>query len=203
MRRSSWLAGTILLLTAGLATACTNGDTPPQGGDGPWALDGLAATSVDGPIQRSIDAPPSKGVAKILGVAGISGTNVILSVRDGACQVALLPAVLTESTTTAPTSLGSPRPAGRTGSSDSRQEFPGTILEGKYTLASARLDPFKFATVGCSEKAMTVRIEGVGEASMQKKSGDSLQLWKESQDAVLAVGFPEAIHGPVLEHSTS
>ncbi|RKT18984.1 hypothetical protein BX285_3424 [Streptomyces sp. 1114.5] len=115
MRRSNRLVGTALLPTAGLATARTGGGTAPQGGDGPWALNGLVATSASEPIQRSIDARPSKGAAKVLGIAGISGTDVILSVRDGACQVALLPDSLTEPTTTAPTSLGSPRPTGRTG----------------------------------------------------------------------------------------
>ncbi|MFI8462132.1 hypothetical protein ACIGG8_42890, partial [Kitasatospora sp. NPDC085464] len=70
--------------------------------------------------------PPSKGAAKILGIARIADTDVILSVKDGACQAALLPASLAEPTTTAPTSVGSPRPAGHT-FSDAHEEFPGTI----------------------------------------------------------------------------
>lgn len=204
MRRSSRLAGAALLLIAGLAAACTDGGTAPQGGDGPWALNGLAPAPIGAPVQNSIDAPPSKGAAKILGVAALSGTDVVLSVRDGTCQVALLPDSLTEPTTTAPTSLGSPRPAGRTGSSDSHQKFPGNVLEGKYTLASSQMQPFTFATVGCSEKAMTVKIEGAGESSqMKNKSGDSLRFWQEGQSVVLAVGLPEAIHRPGSEHRTS
>ncbi|MEU9045232.1 MULTISPECIES: hypothetical protein [unclassified Kitasatospora] len=153
------------------------------------------ATPVGASIQGSIDAPPFKGVAKILGVAGISGTDVVLSVRDGVCQVALLPGSLAEPTTAAQTVLGSSRPAGDTGSSDAHQQFPGTVLDGKYTVATARMEPFTFATVGCSEKAMAVRMEGVGDsAALQKKAGDSLQLWREAQGAVIAVGLPEAIH---------
>ncbi|MFI5645474.1 hypothetical protein [Kitasatospora sp. NPDC051705] len=159
-------------------------------------LDGLAATQAGVPIQRSIDLLPSEGAAKILGVAEISGTDVVLWVRGGVCQVALLPDSLTEPTATAPTAVGAPRPAGHAGSSDAHQEFPGTVLDGKYTAASAQLQPFRFATVGCSEKAMSVKIEGVGNSLPAKKSGDSLQLWREGQNAVLAVGLPEAIHGP-------
>ncbi|MFJ9461601.1 hypothetical protein ACIRST_41840 [Kitasatospora sp. NPDC101447] len=160
------------------------------------------ATSASEPIQRSIDAPPSKGAAKILGIAGIADTDVILSVKDGACQAALLPASLAEPTTTAPTSVGSPRPAGHA-FSDAHKEFPGTILDGKYTVASAQLQPYQFATVGCSEKAMAVKIEGVGESLPMKKSGDSLQLWREGQNAVIVVGLPEAIHGPAPKQSAS
>ncbi|MFJ3787096.1 hypothetical protein [Kitasatospora sp. NPDC090091] len=202
MRRSSRLAGTALLLTAGLATACTSGGTKPQGRDEPWALNGLAATSASVPIQRSIDLMPTEGAAKILGVAEISGTDVVLWVRGGACNVALLPDSLTAPTATAPTSVGSPRPTGH-GSSDAHQEFPGTILDGKYTTASARMDPFQFATVGCSEKAMTVKIEGIGESAPVKKAGDSLQLWREGSNAVIAVGLPEAIRGPGPGHGSS
>ncbi|MFF2078379.1 hypothetical protein ACFVXG_26935 [Kitasatospora sp. NPDC058162] len=196
MRRSSRLAGAALLLTVGLATACTGGGgTGPQGGDGPWALNGLAATSASVPVQRTIDLLPAEGTAKILGVAEISGTDVILSVRGGVCQVTLLPDSLTEPTTTAPASVGAPRPAGHVGASDAHQDFPGTVLDGKYTVGSAQLQPFQFATVGCSEKAMAVRIEGIGESSPAKKSGDSLLIWRQGQDAVIAVGLHEAIHG--------
>ncbi|WP_406192367.1 hypothetical protein OH807_00800 [Kitasatospora sp. NBC_01560] len=165
-------------------------------------MDGLVATSVDAPIQRSIDAPPSTGVAKILGTAGIAGTDVILSLRDGTCQVALLPTSLSEPTAAAPASVGSPRPAGHA-FSDTHQEFPGKILDGKYTAASTRLDPFQFATVGCSEKAMAVKIEGTGGSVPVKKSGDSLHLWREGQGTVFIVGLPEAIHWPAPEQSSS
>ncbi|WP_459651169.1 hypothetical protein [Kitasatospora sp. Ki12] len=165
-------------------------------------LNGLVATSAGAPIQRSIDAPPSQGTAKILGIAGIADTDVILSVKDGVCQVALLPAALTEPTTTAPASVGSPRPAGHN-SSDAHEEFPGTVLDGKYTAASARLEPFQFATVGCSEEAMAVTVEGIGESLPVKKAGDSLRLWREGQNAVIAVGLPEAVRGPAPKQSTS
>ncbi|MFF7993408.1 hypothetical protein ACFZDG_26880 [Kitasatospora xanthocidica] len=202
MRRSRRLASTVLLLTAGIATACTSEGTQPHGGDGPWTLNGLVATAAGATIQRSIDAPPSKGTAKILGIAGVADTDVILSVKDGVCQVTPLPASLTEPTGTAPTSVGAPRPAGHA-SSDAHQEFPGTILDGKYTAASAQLQPFQFATVGCSEKAMAVQIEGIGGALPMKKSGDSLQVWREGQNAVIAVGLPEAIHGQAPKQSTS
>ncbi|MFB7616494.1 hypothetical protein [Kitasatospora sp. NPDC056181] len=198
MRRSSRFVGAVVLLaSAALAAACTSSGKAPQAEDAPWALDGLAATSAGLPIQGSVDAPPAKGVAKILGVAEVAGTNVVLAVRNGNCQVSLLPDRLTEPTTTAPASVGSQRPAVGSVFSDSHQEFPGNVLAGKYTQASAQISPFKFTAVGCSEKAMVARVEGVGESvEIRNKAGDSLRSWREGQDAVLTVGAPEAVSRP-------
>ncbi|MFD9591976.1 hypothetical protein ACFWA9_04355 [Kitasatospora sp. NPDC059973] len=195
----------VVLATAALATACTSSGTAPRAENAPWTLDGLAATPVDLPIQGSVDAPPAKGVAKILGIAEIAGTDVVLAVRNGTCQVSLLPDQLTEPASTAPATIGSQRPAAVAGAfSDAHQEFPGSVLAGKYTQASGQISPFKFTTVGCSEKAMVARIEGVdGTVEIRKKAGDSLKSWREGQDAVLAVGASEAIRQPAPASDTS
>ncbi|MBD0693020.1 hypothetical protein BG452_40040 [Streptomyces sp. CBMA123] len=195
MRRSSRFLGAVsLVATAVLAAACTDDGTAPQQGSGPWFLDATAAAPADAVVQRSIDAPPAKGTAKILGIADVSGTSVVLSVRNGTCQVALLPDGLTEPTSTAPDSVGSPRPSASS-FADTHGDFPGNVLAGTYTQASAQLIPFKFMTLGCGEKAMTVKMEGIGSsAQVQKKTGDSLRSWKNGTDVVLAVGTPEAIH---------
>ncbi|MFD5466070.1 hypothetical protein ACFWIQ_25025 [Kitasatospora sp. NPDC127059] len=120
--------------------------------------------------------------------------TVVLAVRNGSCQVALLPDGLAEPTATAPDSVGSSRPA--PGSfADTHVDFPGKVLAGTYTVASAQLSPFTFTTLGCGEKAMTVKVEGIGgSAQVHRRSGDSLRSWKDGADVVLAVGTPEAIH---------
>ncbi|MFJ2191850.1 hypothetical protein ACIOJE_28595 [Kitasatospora sp. NPDC087861] len=123
-------------------------------------MDGLAATSAAPAVQRSIDALPARGTAKILGIAEVSGIDVVLAIRNGTCQVSLLPDGLAEPTSTAPDSLGSQRPTVGGGFSDAHRDFPGSVLAGTYTQASAEMTPFTFVTVGCSEKAMAVRIEG-------------------------------------------
>ncbi|MFE5586915.1 hypothetical protein [Kitasatospora sp. NPDC056531] len=194
MRQSSRLLGTVsLVATAVLAAACTDDGTAPQQESGSWFLDATAAAPADAVIQHSIDAPPAKGTAKILGIADVSGTSVVLSVRNGTCQVALLPDGLTEPTATAPDSVGSPRPTASS-FADTHVDFPGNVLAGTYTQASAQLSPFKFMTLGCGEKAMTVKMEGIGSsAQVHKKTGDSLRSWKNGPDVVLAVGTPEAI----------
>ncbi|MFI9323250.1 hypothetical protein ACIGXI_26205 [Kitasatospora aureofaciens] len=185
-----------LVATAVLTAACTDHGTTPQQQSGPWLLDATAAAPVDSVVQRSIDAPPAKGTAKILGIADVSGTSVVLAVRNGTCQVALLPDGLTEPTTTAPDSFGSERPTASS-SADTHLVFPGNVLAGIYTQASAQLVPFKFMTLGCGEKAMTVKIEGIGSsAQVKKKTGDSLRSWKNGPDVLLAVGTPEAIQAP-------
>ncbi|MFF9646241.1 hypothetical protein [Kitasatospora aureofaciens] len=193
MRRSSRFLGAVsLVATAVLTAACTDDGTPPQQQSGPWFLDATAAAPVDSVVQRSIDAPPAKGTAKILGIADVSGTSVVLSVRNGTCEVALLTDGLTEPTATAPDSVGSPRPTAS--SADTHVDFPGNILAGTYTQASAQLVPFKFMTVGCGEKAMTVKVEGIGSSTqVEKKTGDSLRSWKNGTDVVLTVGTPEAV----------
>ncbi|MFF1796243.1 hypothetical protein ACFVXQ_18820 [Kitasatospora sp. NPDC058263] len=195
----------VVLATAALATACTSGGTTPQAENEPWTLDGLAAAPVDLPIQGSVDAPPAKGVAKILGVAEIAGTDVVLAVRNDTCQVSLLPDRLTEPTSTTPATVGAQRPAVTGGAfSNGHQEFPGSVLLGKYTQASGRISPFKFTTLGCSEKAMVARIEGVGgTVEIGKKAGDSLKFWREGQGAVLAVGDSEAIRQSAPASDTS
>ncbi|MFB8236855.1 hypothetical protein ACFC58_09910 [Kitasatospora purpeofusca] len=121
---------------------------------------------------------------------------MVLTVRNDTCQVAFLTAPLTEAAATAPTSVGARRPTGSV-YSDSHQGFPGNVLTGKYTLASAQFPPFEFVTVGCSEKAMTVRVEGAGtSAEARNKAGDSLKTWRDGQDIVVTVGRPEAIRRP-------
>ncbi|MFH9353815.1 hypothetical protein [Kitasatospora sp. NPDC017646] len=180
-----------LVATAVLAAACTDDGTTSQQQSGPWSLDATAAAPVDSVVQRSIDAPPAKGTAKILGIADVSGTGVVLAVRNGTCQVALLPDELTEPT--ALSSFGSSRPTASS-FADTHVNFPGNVLAGTYTQASAQLSPFQFMTLGCGEKALTVKIEGNGSSvQVQKKTGDSLRSWKNGTDVLLAVGTPEAI----------
>ncbi|MFJ2862426.1 hypothetical protein [Kitasatospora sp. NPDC087314] len=195
MRRSEGLPGAAgLLAAAALLAACTGGEAPSRREDVAWALDGLAATSAAPAVQRSIDALPARGTAKILGIAEVSGIDVVLAIRNGTCQVSLLPDGLAEPTTAAPDSLGSQRPTVGGGFSDAHRDFPGSVLAGAYTQASAEMTPFTFMTVGCSEKAMAVRIEGVKDsAEARKKSGDSLRSWRDGPDTLLAVGAPEAI----------
>ncbi|MEU4115447.1 hypothetical protein AB0F71_13235 [Kitasatospora sp. NPDC028055] len=197
MRRSSrFLGAASLVATAVLAAACTDDGTAPapQQESGPWFLEATAAAPADAVVQRSIDAPPAKGTAKILGIADVSGTSVVLAVRNGTCQVAVLPDGLTDPTATAPDSVGAPRPTASS-FADTHVDFPGNVLAGTYTQASAQLSPFKFTALGCGEKAMAVRLEGAGKsAEARKKAGDSLRLWKNGADLVLAVGTPEAVH---------
>ncbi|MFD9067919.1 hypothetical protein ACFVZ3_41140 [Kitasatospora purpeofusca] len=197
-RRPLRLAGAAVLLTAAaLATACTgDGATPPEAG-APWALDGLAAAPAASAVQASLDAPPAKGTAKILGIAEVEGTDVVLAVKNDICQVAFLTASPTGAAATAATSVGAQRPTGSV-YSDSHQGFPGNVLTGKHTQASAQFPPFRFVAVGCSEKAMAVRVEGAGaSADVRNTAGDSLRIWRDGQDLVMAVGNPEAIRrGP-------
>lgn len=197
MRRPFRFGGAAVLLAAAvLATACTgDGATSPRE-DASWALEGLAAVPAGQPLQGSVDAPPAKGTAKILGIAEVEGTDVVLAVRNDICEVSFLTARPTGETPTARGSVGSQRPSGSV-HSDTHQEFPGNVLAGEYTQASTQIPPFTFVAVGCSEKAMAVRIEGAG-ASVEagSRAGDSLRVWRDGQDMVLTVGNPEAIHRP-------
>ncbi|MEV6979180.1 hypothetical protein [Kitasatospora sp. NPDC093806] len=121
---------------------------------------------------------------------------MILAVRNDTCQVSFLAARPTDATTTAPTSVGSQRPSAGV-SSDSHQGFPGDVLTGKHTQASAQIPLLGFVTVGCSEKAMAVRVEGAAvSAGVRNKAGDSLKSWRDGQDIVVTVGDPEAIRRP-------
>ncbi|MCX4758926.1 hypothetical protein [Kitasatospora purpeofusca] len=195
MGRPLRLAGAaVLLAAAALVTACTGDGTTPSEAGAPWALDGLAAAPVAPSVQASVDAPPAKGTAKILGIAEVEGTDVVLAVRNDICEVAFLAAPLTGAAATAPISVGAQRPTGSV-YSDSHQGFPGNVLTGKYTQASAQFPPLRFVAVGCSEKAMAVRVEGAGASGeARKKAGDSLRTWRDGQDLVMTVGNPEAIH---------
>ncbi|MQS16668.1 hypothetical protein F7Q99_31895 [Streptomyces kaniharaensis] len=131
MWQSSGILGTVVVVaTAVLATACTDNGAAAQEEQGSWALNGMAAASADPAVQRSIDAPPAKGTAKILGIAEVPGASVVLAVRNGTCQVAFLPDGLSAPTATAPVSVGSQRPtAGSFVGTD--LEFPGSVLIGK------------------------------------------------------------------------
>nr|BEK64178.1 hypothetical protein KPHV_14050 [Kitasatospora purpeofusca] len=194
MGRPLRLAGAaVLLTTAALVTACTGDGATSSEAGAPWALDGLAAAPAAPAVQASLDAPPAKGTAKILGIADVEGTDVVLSVRNDICEVAFLAAPLTGAAATASVSVGAQRPTGSV-YSDSHQGFPGNVLTGKHTQASAQFPPFRFVAVGCSEKAMAVRVEGAGaSADVRNKAGDSLRTWRDGQDLVMAVGNPEAI----------
>ncbi|MEV7598116.1 hypothetical protein AB0O91_12140 [Kitasatospora sp. NPDC089797] len=65
---------------------------------------------------------------------------------------------------------------------------------GEYTVASMQADPFAFAELGCSERAMAVRVEGVDDsAQLRKTTGDSLRYWKSGRYVVVAVGAADAI----------
>ncbi|WP_406114938.1 hypothetical protein [Kitasatospora purpeofusca] len=194
MGRPLRLAGAAVLLTAAaLATACTGDGATPSEAGAPWALDGLAAAPADPFVQASVDAPPAKGTAKILGIAEVEGIDVVLAVRNYICEVAFLTVPLTQAAATAAASVGAERPTGSV-YSDSHQGFPGNVLTGKHTQASAQFPPLRFAAVGCSEKAMAVRVEGAGaSAGTRNKAGDSLRIWRDGQDLVMTVGNPEAI----------
>ncbi|MFE6869645.1 hypothetical protein ACFVFS_24215 [Kitasatospora sp. NPDC057692] len=197
MRRPLRFAGaTVLLAVAVLAAACTGDGKTSPGGDASWALEGLAAVPAGVPLQGTVDAPPAKGTAKILGIAKVQEADVVLAVRNDTCEVSFLTAPPTETTPTLRGSVGSQRPSGSV-QSDVHQGFPGNVLAGKYTQASAQILPFTFVAVGCSEKAMAVRIEGAG-ASVEdgSRAGDSLRAWRDGQDMVLTVGNPGAIHQP-------
>ncbi|MET8704648.1 hypothetical protein ABZW10_38190 [Kitasatospora sp. NPDC004723] len=197
MRRPFRFAGaTVLLAAAVLATACTGDGKTSAGGDTSWALEGLAAVPAGLPLQGSVDAPPAKGTAKILGIAKVEEVDVVLAVRNDTCEVSFLTVPPTEATPTVRGSVGSQRPFGSV-YSDVHQGFPGNVLAGKYTQASAQIPSFTFVAVGCSEKAMAVRIEGAG-ASVEdgSRAGDSLRAWRDGQDMVLTVGNPGAIHRP-------
>ncbi|MGW2255158.1 hypothetical protein ACWCXH_33975 [Kitasatospora sp. NPDC001660] len=194
MRRPVRFAVAVALLAAATA-ACTD-DGAPQGKGTPpaWPLDGLAAAPVDSAIQSAVDAPPAKAPTKVLGVARISATDVVLALRNNTCQALFLPDKTTGQVTTAPTSIGAQRPEAGTASSDNHDQFPGTVLAGTYTQASSPMEPFAFVTLGCSEKGMVLKIEGAGEsAQVQKKAGDSLRSWTSGRDVLVAVGAADAI----------
>ncbi|MFE6747755.1 hypothetical protein ACFVGM_18015 [Kitasatospora purpeofusca] len=195
-RRLPLTGAAVLLVTAALVTACTDdGATLSEPGT-PWALDGLAAAPAAPSVQAGVDAPPARGTAKILGIAEVAGTDVVLAVRNDICQVAFLTAPPTAEAATAAAIVGAQRPTGSV-HSDSHQGFPGNVLTGKYTQASAQSPPLRFVDVGCSEKAMAVRVEGAGaSAEALKKAGDSLRIWRDGQDIVVTVGHPEAIRRP-------
>ncbi|MER7850776.1 hypothetical protein ABTZ03_43390 [Kitasatospora sp. NPDC096077] len=68
---------------------------------------------------------------------------------------------------------------------------------GEYTVASIQANPFAFAELGCSERAMAVRVEGVDDSAQPRKTtGDSLRYWKSGRYVVVAVGAADAIKTP-------
>ncbi|MFF4815505.1 hypothetical protein ACFY2K_13070 [Kitasatospora sp. NPDC001309] len=153
-------------------------------------------------VQTGVDTLPGRNPAKVLGVARISGTDVVLAVRNGICLAAFLPLAPEGPTGTASVSFGAQRPAAGTDFSDDHQQLPGSVLTGPYTLAMSPVAPFTAATIGCSEKGIALKIEGVdGSAQVQKVAGDSLGYRKSGRDVLVTVGTSDAIQP--LEPGTS
>ncbi|MEV7597289.1 hypothetical protein AB0O91_07860 [Kitasatospora sp. NPDC089797] len=202
MRRSVRLTITVAVLAAA-ASACTgDGEPRKDGTPPPWPLNGLAAAPVEAAVQNGIDIVPGTAPAKVLGVARISDTDVVLAVRDNICLTAFLPVTPAGPTGPAPISFGAQRPALGTGFSDDHEQFPGSALTGPYTVATSPAAPFATATVGCSEKGIALRIEGVdGATQVRKVAGDSLGFRKSGRDVVVTVGTADAIQ--VVEPGTS
>ncbi|SDT83307.1 hypothetical protein SAMN05216371_8127 [Streptomyces sp. TLI_053] len=198
MRRSFRFAGAAVLpVAAVLVTACTGDGVASPGADGSWALGGLAAVPAGQPLQATVDALPAEGSAKILGIAEVEGADVVLAIRNDICEVLFMAARSAGATPAVRSSFGAQRPSG-SDRSDSHQGFPGDVLAGESTQATSQSPPLRFAALGCSERAMAVRIEGAGAAAESGgRAGDSLRAWRDGQDLVLTVGSPEAIHRPV------
>ncbi|MEU8924586.1 hypothetical protein AB0D10_27195 [Kitasatospora sp. NPDC048545] len=183
------------------AVACTGGGAPRgERTPAPWPLDGLAAAPVDAALQGGVDVLPVKGVpAKVLGVARISGSDVVLALRDDTCHAVFLPTGATgpaaaPASASTSLSIGAQRPAAGNAASDEHGLFPGTVLAGSYTQASSPVEPFAFAHIGCSEKGMALMIEGVDEsAQVRKEAGDSLGCRRSGRDVLVTVGAADAI----------
>ncbi|MFD8783430.1 hypothetical protein [Kitasatospora sp. NPDC059599] len=202
-RRARLVTATAVVIAA--AVACTGGGAPRgERTPAPWPLDGLAAAPVDAALQGGVDVLPGRGVpAKVLGVARISGTDVVLALRDDTCHAVFLPsgatgppAAAAPAPASASTSLsiGAQRPAVGSAASDEHGLFPGTVLAGSYTQASSPVEPFAFAHIGCSEKGMALMIEGVDEsAQVRKEAGDSLGCRRSGRDVLVTVGAADAI----------
>ncbi|MFJ4192390.1 hypothetical protein [Kitasatospora sp. NPDC089509] len=160
----------------------------------PGAVDGLAAAPVEASVQAGIDTVPGTAQAKVLGVARISETDVVLAVRNNICLSAFLPDARTGPTGTASISFGAQRPAVGADFSDDHQQLPGSVLTGPYTLAKSPAAPFTTATIGCFEKGIALRIEGVdGSAQVRKIAGDSPGYLKTGRYVLLTVGTSDAI----------
>ncbi|MFD8749756.1 hypothetical protein ACFV0O_02025 [Kitasatospora sp. NPDC059577] len=105
---------------------------------------------MDVALQGGVDVLPVKGVpAKVLGVARISGTDVVLALRDDTCHAVFLPSGATGPAAAAPapastsTSIGAQRPAVGPGCREvavGREAGAGHRLAGRLTVQPAQSD---------------------------------------------------------------
>ncbi|MFI6449503.1 hypothetical protein [Kitasatospora sp. NPDC050543] len=197
MHRSKRFVSAAAALAAVLTAACTaTGSTTPTDNyaTGPWALDQVTGAPASSLLHASVDAPPAKGQAKILGLVEVAGVNIALTLRGNSCEAYILSTSLAEPMTTGPTGFGAQRPARGTPSSDEHQSYPGTVLSGTYTQASGTTSPyFDYLSLGCSEKSMSVKVEGVPSDAQAVAIGDSTRVWRQGRDLLVTVGQPEGL----------
>ncbi|MEW1913774.1 hypothetical protein AB0442_36005 [Kitasatospora sp. NPDC085895] len=186
--RSKTSAGAAAVLAAALAACTPASPPPPDAPKGAWALEQLAPAPVAPEVQAAVDAPPATGHAKIIGLAGLPNARIVLAVRAGRCEALLLPTTA-PADATAPTGLGAPRPTGEISLPADRKEFPAKIIDSPYSRASGIATPyFDYLSLGCSENAMGVRVEGIQTTTAASTVGDSVQTWRDGQYLYVTAG---------------
>ncbi|MDH6123609.1 hypothetical protein [Kitasatospora sp. GP82] len=79
MQRLKLSAGAAVLATVALAAACTS--SKPAGAPAPWKLAGLPAVQADPAVQGAVEAAPSQGKVRIVGLVDVLSVGV-LTVRQ-------------------------------------------------------------------------------------------------------------------------
>ncbi|MEV6212024.1 hypothetical protein [Kitasatospora sp. NPDC051914] len=187
--RSKTSVGAAAVLAAALAACTPASPPPPDGPKGPWALEQLAPAPVTPDVQAAADAPPATGHAKIIGLADLPGARIVLALRAGRCEALLLPPATAPAGGAGAASFGAPRPIGEISPTVDRKEFPGGIIETPYSRSSGISTPyFDYLSLGCSENAMAVRLEGAPAKESATTLGDSVQTWRDGRYFYITAG---------------
>lgn len=186
MQRLKLSAGAAVMATAALAAACTS--STPSGTPASWKLAELPTVQAAPTIQATIDAPPSNGHAKMVGLVDIGEVSLVLAVRGDFCEAYLVSDIPGKNLPTAPTSVGAKRPSPAE-SSDSHDAFPGSALSGRYTQGHILASPyFGYVDLGCSEEAIAVRVQGVPAQEAIRPVGATVQTRRIDGNLLISVG---------------
>ncbi|GLW74500.1 hypothetical protein Kpho02_67980 [Kitasatospora phosalacinea] len=184
-------ASAAALAAAALAAACTaqpssHKSTQPAP-TGSWALQSVKPAVVDPELQSQIDALPAASGSRILGVADIAGSRLVIAVRGDTCQALTLS--VTGHAGTGPSAISAPRPNVADAAPKAHKEFPGNLLAGPYTQVSGVAEPyFQYVTMGCSENEIAVRLEGFDPNEGVSLKGDGARSWVEGKYLYVTIG---------------
>ncbi|GLW59509.1 hypothetical protein Kpho01_75190 [Kitasatospora phosalacinea] len=184
-------ASAAAVVAAALAAACTAQPPPHKNAQPyptePWALQLVKPATVDPELQAELDKFPPTSTSRILGVAKIAGSRLVIAVQGNTCQALTLSSA-TGSNDFSPSVIGVSRPASTDSTIQGHADFPGNLLAGPYAKSGGIATPyFQYVTIGCSENEIAVQVEGADPTAKISLSGDAARSWVEGKYLYVAV----------------